>query len=159
MKQKSLLTITLLGATVAGALIGLSATRITPLANAAPLKPAGETAAAHGAAPLAEALSGKTYPLTLAADKIDSSYHLAALVDAQGKASSIATRGETVTAGSETFLICYDVTLTNSATRPPQPKAGTTGNLLYVNLHAVQAIGGITPITPGDIETTAPAVP
>ncbi len=158
MKQKSLLTISLLGATLAGTLIGLSATRLTPLANAAPLKPAGTTAAPI-AAPLAEAISGKTYPLTLTAEKIDASYHLVALVDAQGKPSSIATRGETFSVGTETFLVCYDVTLTNSATRPPQPKAGSTGSLLYVNLHAVQAIGGITPITPGDTETTAPAVP
>ena len=160
MKQRNLLTITLLGSAVVGTLVGLDATRLIPFAQAAPLKPVATTAATPAALSLAEAFSGKTYPLTLAAEKIDSSYHLAALVDAQGKASLVATRGETISGAGEAFLVCYDVPLTNSATRPPQPKAGTTGSLLYVNLHAVQAMGGILPITPADVpETTAPAVP
>ena len=153
MKQRNLLTFTLLGSALIGTLVGLGATRLTPFAQAAPLKPI--AASTPAAAPLAEAFSGKTYPLTLAAEKIDSSYHLAALVDAQGKASLVATRGETISGGGEAFLVCYDVPLTNSATRPPQPKAGTTGNLLYVNLHVMQAMAGILPITPADPADTA----
>ena len=57
--------------------------------------------------------------------------------------------------GGETFLVCYDVPLTDAKTRPPQPKAGATGTLIYVNLRTVQAMGGIIPIEPA--ETVAPA--
>jgi hypothetical protein len=150
MKQKNLLTMTLLGGALAGTLLGLGATRLTPIAQAAPAKEA--TTAPNGttAAPLADVFSGKTYPLTLPAEKIDSSYHLVGLVDAQGKPAQIATRGETVAVGGETFLICYDVPVTSAQTRPPQPKAGATGTLIYVNLRMVQAMGGIIPITPAE---------
>ena len=150
MKQKSLLTITLLGSALAGMFLGLGATRLMPLAQAAPAK----EAAVPAVAPLADIFAGKTYPLTLPAEKIDSSYHLVGLVDPQGKPAQVTTRGETVTAGGETFLVCYSVPLTNAQTHPPQPKAGTSGDLVYVNLRMVQAMGGIIPITPAD--TVAP---
>jgi len=154
MKQKSLLTMTLLGGALAGTLLGLGATRLTPLAQAAPAKEATTAPGGANAATLADIFAGKTYPLTLPAEKIDSSYHLVGLVDAQGKPAQIATRGETVAVGGETFLICYDVPVTSAQTRPPQPKAGATGTLIYVNLRMVQAMGGIIPITPAD--TIAP---
>ena len=146
MKQKSLLTMTLLGGALAGTFLGLEATRLTPAAHAAPAK----EAAAPASASLADVLSGKTYPLSLPAEKIDSSYHLVGLVDAQGKPAQIATRGDTTVMGGETFLVCYDVPVTSAQTRPPQPKAGATGTLIYVNLRMVQAMGGIIPIAPGD---------
>ncbi len=161
MRQKNLLTITLLGGALAGAVLGLGATRLTAPAQAAPAKEATtakEAPATPGATTLAAVFSGKTYPLTLAAEKIDSSYHLVALVDAQGKPTLIATRGETFSAGGEVFLVCYDVPVTNAQTHPPQPKAGAVGNLLYVNLRSVQAMGEIIPITPGDTAMPA-AVP
>ena len=145
MKQKNLLTITIFGGALAGTFLGLGATRLTPIAQAAPTKEA-----APAAAPLADVLSGKIYPLTLPAEKIDSSFHLIGLVDAQGKPAQVATRGETTGVGGETFLVCYDVPLTNAQTHPPQPKAGTTGTLIYVNLRMVQAMGSIIPITPTD---------
>ncbi len=159
MKPKSLLTITLLGGALAGMFLGLGATRLTPLAQAAPAKEAAVTVpGGPAAAPLAEAFSGKTYPLTLAAEKIGSSYHLVALVDAQGKPAQVATRGETVVAGGETFLVCYNVPVTNAQTHPPQPKAGVTADLIYVNLRTVQAMGGIIPIAPAEAvaPTSAP---
>lgn len=153
MKQKNLLTITLLGGAFAGAFFG--ATRLTLPAGAAPAKVFGKEAASPPVTgPLADAFSGKTYPLTLPAEKIDSSYRLMTLVDVQGKPAVVATRGETITAGGDTFLVCYDVALTDAKTRPPQPKAGATGTLLYVNLHMIQAMGGIIPIAPA--ETIAP---
>lgn len=142
------LTMTLLGGALAGMFLGLGATRLMPLAQAAPAKEAAVTTPA--AAPLADVLSGKTYPVTLPAEKIDSHFHIIGLVDAQGKPAQVATRGETVAVGGETFLVCYDVPVTNAQTRPPQPKAGTTGNLIYVNMRMVQAMGGIIPITPSD---------
>jgi len=154
MEQKSLLTITLLGGALAGTFLGMEATRLTPAAQAAPAKEAATTPGGTTAATLADVFSGKTYPLTLPAEKLDSSYHLVGLVDAQGKPAQIATRGETVAVGGETFLICYDVPVTSAQTRPPQPKAGATGTLIYVNLRMVQAMGGIIPITPAD--TVAP---
>ncbi len=151
MKQKNLLTITLLGGALAGTLLGLGATRLTPSAHAAPVKET--TAPASGS--LADQISGKAFPLSLPAEKIDSNYHLIGLVDAQGKPAQIATRGDTTVMGGETFLVCYDVPVTDAKTRPPQPKAGATGTLIYVNLRMVQAMGGIIPIAPA--ETVAPA--
>ncbi len=161
MNPKRLLTITLLGGALAGAFLGLGATRLTPPVKAAPVKEAAVTTpgGAVAANTLADVISGKTYPLTLAAEKIDSSYHLVALVDEQGKVSQIATRGETFTAGGEVFLVCYDVPTTNVQTHPPQPKAGATGNVLYVNMRSIQAMGGIVPITPADTTAPVPAVP
>ena len=149
MKQKNLLTITLLGGAFAVASFG--ATRLTPQAGAAPAKVFGKDAApAPVTGPLADAFSGKTYSLTLPAEKLDASYKLIALIDVQGKPAQVATRGETITAGGDTFLVCYDVALTDAKTRPPQPKAGATATLLYVNLHMIQAMGGVIPITPSD---------
>ena len=151
MKRK-LLTITVLGSALAGTFLGLGATRLMPAAHAAPVK---EAAATPANASLADQLSGKTFPLSLPAEKIDSSYHLVGLVDAQGKPAQIATRGDTTVMGGETFLVCYDVPVTEGKIHPPQPKAGGTGTLIYVNLRMVQAVGGIIPIEPA--ETAAPA--
>ena len=149
MKQKNLLTITLLGGAFAGAFFG--ATRLSLPAGAAPAKVFSKDAApAPVTGPLADAFSGKTYPLTLPAEKIDGSYRLMTLVDVQGKPALVATRGESITAGGDTFMVCYDVALTDAKTHPPQPKAGAIGTLLYVNLHMIQAMGGIIPITPSD---------
>ena len=151
MKQKVILTATLLSGMLIGAC--LTATRLTPTAHAAPMT----AAPAVSAAPLAEMLGGKTYPRTLKAEQVDSTFHLLGLVDAQGQSNLYATRGVTVAVGGETFLVCYSVATTNSPTSPPQPKAGATANLVYINLRAVQAMGGIVPIAPP--EAIAPAVP
>ena len=151
MKQKVVLTATLLGGMLAGAC--LTATRLTPAAHAAPIT----AAPAVSTAPLAEMLGGKTYPRTLKAEQIDSIYHLVGLIDAQGQSNLYATRGETAAVGGETFLVCYSVATTNSPTSPPQPKAGATANLVFINLRAVQALGGIVPIA--QPEAIAPAVP
>lgn len=150
MKQKGIMTTMLLGGALAGMLLGLAATRLTPSVKAAP--PAAATAPAGA---MADLFRGKTYPLTLKAEQIDTTYHLVALVDAQGRPSLYATRGETAAVGGETFLVCYDVPVTNAKTHPPQPKAGETANLIFINMRAVQAMGGIVPILPAD--TTAPA--
>jgi hypothetical protein len=151
MKQNMLLATTLLAGVLAGA--GLTSVRLTSTAHAAPIVavPAASTA------PLAEMLGGKTYPRTLKAEQVDSAFHLLGLIDAQGQSNLYATRGETVAVGGETFMVCYSVATTNSPTRPPQPKAGATANLVFINLRAVQALGGIVPIAPP--ETIAPAVP
>ena len=142
MKQKTTVTATLLGGALAGMVLGLTATRLTPMAKAAPTP---VTATAAGTA--ADLLEGKTYPVTLKAEQFDSTYHILALVDAQGQISRYATRGETASLGGETFLVCYDVPLTDAKTHPPQPQAGAVGNLIYVNMRAVEAMGGIIPIT------------
>ncbi len=157
MKQKTLLTTTLLGGALAGMGMGLAATRLTPPVKAAPTV----TAATPAVGAMADLYSGKTYPLTLKAEQIDGAYHLVALVDAQGHGSLYATRGETAAAGGETFLVCYDVPVTDAKTHPPQPQAGTTANLIYINMHAVEAMGGVVPIlpTPPSADTVAPAVP
>jgi len=102
-------------------------------------------------------LTGKTYPLTIKAEQFDSSYHLVGMVDAQGQASLYATRGDTVSAGGETFLVCYTVSTTNVPNQPPRLKAGTVGILLFVNMHAIEAVGGIVPISIAD--NAAPSAP
>ena len=154
MKQKTLLTTTLLGGALAGMGLGLMATRLTP-----PVKAAPPLTAAPAAGPLADLYGGKTYPLTLKAEQIDSAYHMVALVDAQGRPSLYATRGETVAAGGETFLVCYDVPLTNTKSHPPLPQAGTTADLIYINMHAVEAMGGIIPIPAPDAPVPLTAAP
>jgi len=151
MKQNALLVTTLLAGVLAGA--GLTSLRLTPTAQAAPAP----VPAATSTTPLAEMLGGKTYLRTLKAEQIDSTFHLLGLIDAQGQSNLYATRGETTAIGGETFLVCYSVATTNSPTRPPQPKAGATANLVFINLRAVQALGGIVPIAPP--ESIAPAVP
>lgn len=143
----------LLGGLAAGALLGLTATRLTPPAKAAPAPPA----SAPGT--VADLYAGKTYPLALKAEQFDPSYHLVFLVDGQGRPSQYATRGETALAGGETFLVCYDVPVTNAATHPAQPKAGAVGQLIFVNLRAVQAMGGIIPIQPADAPAPAAVAP
>lgn len=149
MKQKTIWTTMLLGGALTAMGLGLAATRLTPPVKAAPglAKP---VPAVTAAVTMADLYSGKVYPLTLKAEQIDSSYHMAALIDAQGRTGLYATRGETVSAAGETFLVCYDVPLTNSKTHPPLPQAGTTANLIYINLHPVEAIGGIMPIPASD---------
>ncbi len=154
MKQKTLFTTTLLGGLTAGAMLGLTAMRLTPPAKAAPAP----LAATPALGTVADLYAGKTYPLALKAEQFDPSYHLVFLVDGQGKPSQYATRGETAQAGGETFLVCYDVPVTNASTHPAQPKAGSVGQLIFVNLRAVQAMGGIIPIQPADAPAPAPAV-
>jgi len=156
MKPKTLWITTLLAGALAGMGLAVAATRLTPAALAAP---ASVATAASPAGALAEMLAGKTYPLTLKAEQIDASYHLVGLVDAQGQSSVYATRGETLSTGGETFLVCYSVATTNSPIRAPQPKAGATANLIYINMHAVEAVGGIIAIAPPETAAPAAALP
>lgn len=155
MTRNNLWTLALVGGMLIGLGFGLTLAQTTPAAHAAPAPPAASASVAAPAGPLADMLAGKPYPLTLPAEKIDSSYHLIGLVDAQGKSSVYATRGDTIAAGGETFLVCYDVPLTKPQTIAPQPKAGTVGQVLFINLHVVQAMGGILPIAPPP-DSTAP---
>lgn len=156
MKQKTILTATLVGGTLAGMGLGLTATRWTPPVKAAP----GLATPAPPAGAMADLYSGKMYPVTLKAEQIDSSYHMVALVDAQGRTSLYATRGETVAGGGETFLVCYDVPVTNSKTHPPLPQAGATANLIYINMHAVEAMTAVIAIpSAADAPAPVPAAP
>jgi hypothetical protein len=154
MKRNNMLTAAFTGGVVAVVALGLIWMRLTPPALAAPVaKPAAVTAAS----PLADLFAGKPFPLTVPTEQIDSTYHLVALVDAQGKPSLYATQGATTAAGGETYLVAYEVTLTDPKEGTPQPKPGTIGHVIYIDLHAIQAIGGIIPIHPA--ETIAPATP
>ncbi len=148
-------TLLLISAGIAAGALGTTFVRLTPPAQAAPV-PAKPAAAA--ANPLGDLFAGKPFPLTVSAEQMNAGYHLVALVDAQGKPSLYATLGQTTSAGGETYLVAYEVTLTDPKTNPiPQPKPGTTGQVIFIDLHAVQAMGGIIPIQPApDI---APATP
>jgi hypothetical protein len=152
MKRNYLMTVMLTGGIAAGAL-GLTLARLMPPVQAEPIaKPA-----AAAASPLGDMFSGKTFPLTVSTEQMNAGYHLVALVDAQGKANLYATRGETTAAGGETYLVAYEVMLTDPKEGPPEPKPGTTGQIIFIDLHAVQAMGGIASIKPAEI--IAPATP
>ena len=154
MKSK-LGTLLLISAGIAAGALGMTFVRLTPPAQAAPVAAKPAAAAAN---PLGDLFAGKPFPLTVSAEQMNAGYHLVALVDAQGKPSLYATLGQTTSAGGETYLVAYEVTLTDPKTSPvPQPKPGTSGQVIFIDLHAIQAMGGIIPIQPPpDI---APATP
>lgn len=149
-------TALLIGGSMAAGALGITAVRLTPPAQAAPTvsKPA------PAASSLADLLAGKAFPLTVPVEKMEGSYHLVALVDAQGKASLYATEGQTASAGGETYLAAYEVTLTEpKAGSPPKLKPGS-GQLIFIDLHAIQAMGGIAPVQAATPEPAiAPATP
>ena len=149
-------TALLVGISIAAGALGMTLVRLLPPAQAAP--PAAKPAAAS---PMADLFAGKSFPLSLPAEKMDSSYHLVALVDAQGKANLYATQGATTSAGGETYLVAYEVTLTDPKTgTASQPKPGTSGQVIFIDLHAIQAMGGIVPIRPVPPDPIiAPATP
>ncbi len=154
MKRSGILTVMLTGGILAIGAFGLTRLRLMPPVLAAPAaaKPA------VAANPLGDMLSGKAFPLSVPTDQMSAGYHLVALVDAQGKANLYATQGTTTSAGGETYLVAYEVTLTDPKTSAvPQPKPGTTGQIIFIDLHAIQAMGGIIPIQPAPI--IAPATP
>ena len=148
-------TLLLVSAGIAAGALGMTLVRLTPPVQAAPVAAKPAAAAAN---PLGDLFAGKTFPLTVSAEQMNAGYRLVALVDAQGKPSLYATQGATTSAGGETYLVAYEVTLTDPKTNPiPQPKPGTSGQVIFIDLHAIQAMGGIIPIQPApDI---APATP
>ncbi len=143
------------GGILASGALGLTLLRTMPVQAApAAAKPATSN-------PMADLFAGKSFPLSVPAEKMDGSYHLVALVDAQGKPNLYATQGQTTSAGGETYLVAYEVTLTDPKTGAvPQPKPGTSGQIIFIDLHAIQAMGGIIPIQPvPPAPITAPATP
>ncbi len=157
MKRNSLVTVLLTGSILAIGAFGLTRVRLMPPVQAAPVAAKPIAAASQ----MADLFAGKSFPLSLPAEKMDSSYHLVALVDAQGKPNLYATQGATTSAGGETYLVAYEVTVTDPKTGvPPQPKPGTSGQIIFINLHAIQAMGGIIPIQPPPpTPIIAPAAP
>ncbi len=147
MKQKTILTTALLGAIIGGALLGLTLGRSLPTAQAAPMPLPTKTSGGT-----ADLFNGKTFPLTLMTDDIDTTYHLVAFVDAQGKPGTYVTKGETVTLGGETFVAAYAAPLLD-AKGNFQPKSGETAVLTLINLRSVEAVVGIRPILPAASET------
>lgn len=112
---------------------------------------------------LADLLAGRLFPLTQPVNQLDPAYHSVALVDAQGKAGTYMSKGETFAIGGETFLVAYDIPTRNlppptpGQPRPPAPNASLT----LINLRAVQAMGGfrIGPPPASDAPATPPAAP
>lgn len=156
MKRNRKLTVMLTGSILAIGALGLTLLRLMPPVQAAPIavKPAAASA-------MADLFAGKSFPLSVPAEKMDGSYRLVALVDAQGKPNLYATQGATTSAGGETYLVAYEVTLTDpKAGVAPQPKPGTSGQVIFIDLHAIQAMGGIIPIQPvPPAPIIAPATP
>ncbi len=148
-------TALLVGISMAAGALGTKFVRLMPPVQAAPVAAKPAAAASN---PLGDMLAGKTFPLTVSTEQMNAGYRLVALVDAQGKPSLYATQGQTTSAGGETYLVAYEVTLTDLKTNPiPQPKPGTTGQIIFIDLHAIQAMGGIIPIQPAP--SIAPATP
>lgn len=97
---------------------------------------------------VAALLSGTPYPATLKAVLLDTPYRQVDLVDAQGKLGTYITKGDTTTAGGETFLVAYFA--------PPDPgtPAGTTAvprtatlHLALINMRFVQAMTNPRPVS------------
>lgn len=141
--QRTLFTVGAISLVLGGALLGLFSHR--PSAQAAP--PAKSTAK-PAATTMADLLSGSLYPNTLKRDELTPAYHFIGLIDAQGKPVVCATKGEMLALGGETFLIAY---LLPDA----PPKAATDAaaplpdaRLTLINMHYVQAMGGIRDTLP-----------
>jgi len=117
-----------------------SVTAHRPAVFAAPASDKISAASPNTAVSLASLLSGKVYPSTLKAAQIDSAFQMVDLVDTQGKPGTYATRSETATVGSETFLVAYfvvaDAGQPATTTIPP----GSTLHLALINMHYVQAM-------------------
>ncbi len=120
--------------TLGAGLLGLTARR--PAAQAAP-------AARAAANPMADLLSGRLYPTTLKRDALAPAYHFITLLDGQGIPAECATKGDVVQIAGETFLVAYRLfdapkpTLADAAPAPPDAQ------LTLINMHYVQAMGGI----------------
>ncbi len=135
MKHSSSSRILVIALAVVVALWGALAHR--PTARAADKAPA---PAAAAPVTLPSLLSGKLYPPTLKAADVDASFQMVDLVDTQGKPGTYVTQGETATAGGETFLVAYFISV-----GPGQPAAtmvapGSTLRLAFINMRYVQAM-------------------
>lgn len=157
MKHKTAVTIFLLAFCAYGALLTFGVKR--PSAQAAPIAMpvATRPATLMAAGAVSDILDGKTFPSTLTPDQINAGYHLVSIVDTQGKPGTYATKGETVTLGSETFLVAYFVPLTSGIGKPAQPKADATAQLGLINMRYITVLYDIRPV--GGAVTTPPAAP
>ncbi len=145
MNRKSL-NIILLAAALGGSLwLGTLAGRPTAQAQA-PAKPI--------TGPLADLLSGKLYPSTLERDQLGPTYHYVSLVDAQGKAATCATRGETLIFGGETFLVTYLLPPSPPRAAGADATSAPDAQLTLVNMRDIQAFSNIR-----DTPPPAPTVP
>lgn len=112
---------------------------------------------------LADLLAGKLFPLTQPVNQLDPAYHSLALVDAQGKAGTYMSKGETFSIGGETFLVAYELPVRNlPPPTPGQPRPpALPASLTLINLRAVQAMGGfrLGPPPASDAPATPPAAP
>jgi len=159
MRHKATVTISLLALSACGAL--LSSVVKLPSAQAAPAAgvtpPAAPATAAN--ASVADVLSGKAYPTKITPEQVNAAYHLVSIVDTQGRPGTYATKGETVTLGSETFLVAYFVPLTSGVGKPPQPKPDEPSllgliNMRYITvLYDIHAVGASAP-TPAPAKET-----
>lgn len=157
MKHKTTVTVSLLAFCAMGALLMLGTKR--PAAQAAPtVAPLATTPTTlMAASPVSDILDGKTFPTTLTPDQINASYHLVSIVDTQGKPGTYATKGETVTLGSETFLVTYFVPLTSGIGKPAQPKADATAQLGLINMRYITVLYDIRPVGTATTPPDAPA--
>ena len=132
---KTLIGIALAGAFIAGAFTGYSSW--IGRAQAAPAAEAPST-------PLAQLIAGKAgTPLSINADSIPPDFRLVGLIDAQGKSGYYVTRGETLTIGTDNYLVAYEVTIFNDEAGGQKIARGEPLLLSLINLHTVEIISHI----------------
>lgn len=89
---------------------------------------------------LASLLSGKVYPPTLRAEQVDAAFQMVDLVDMQGKPGTYVTKGETASAGGETFLVTYFVVPVPGQPAAATVPSGSTLRLAFINMRYLQAM-------------------
>ena len=136
------------GITIAGIALAILGTGFAVRSDTPP-KAATVAVPVHASA--ADLFNGKIYPLILKSEQIDSSFHMANMIDAQGHSTVLATKGDMATFGGETFLVCYDVPLTSALAHLPQPKAGTIAQLILINMRDLEGVSKIIPIMDSDL--------
>lgn len=138
------------------------------------------TAGAQQAGPAFPLLDGKTAPLTLKLKDLDPNWRVFTAASGSyqdliasamgGGGSRVYTKGDTITVGSEVFLVTYKPDALNMASMfagggPPKPKpltADTVLRLSLLNLHALSSMDGIRVFDLKDqlvAENTPPAFP
>jgi hypothetical protein len=94
---------------------------------------------------LAQQIAGKGGPpLSMSPDSIPSDYRLIVLIDAQGKSGYYATRGETLTIGTASYLLAYEVNIFTDEAGDQKIARGQSLDLSLINMNTVEIIRQIT---------------
>lgn len=108
---------------------------------------AAEPAAPASASALAEQIAGKAGPPeSISPDTIPADYRLIRLVDTSSRVGFYVTRGDTISAGGQTFLLAYQVSLFNDADGIQKIARGQTLWLALVNTSTIEIADQMGPV-------------